>query len=89
MPNPANILLNTPWWAFALLAVLVILGVQALRPCTIMVWRLLAIPGVFIVWGLITLVTRSIGSPILLLDWFLTCAVGLGSYHLLCALRSR
>jgi hypothetical protein len=35
-----------------------------------------AVPAVFIVWGLITLATRSIGSPILLLDWLVACAAG-------------
>jgi len=77
MPNPIDILQNTPWWAFALLALLVVFGVQALRPRSIPVWRLLAIPGVFIVWGLITLATRSIGSPMLLLDWLAACGAGL------------
>jgi hypothetical protein len=32
MPNIANMLQNTPWWAFVLLALLVVLGVQALQP---------------------------------------------------------
>jgi hypothetical protein len=77
MPNPANVLQNTPWWVFALLVLLVVFGVQALRPRTVAVWRLLAVPGVFIVWGLITLATRSIASPVLLLDWLVACAAGL------------
>jgi hypothetical protein len=76
VPHPASILLNTPWWVFALLVLLVVLGVQASRPRTVAVWRLLAIPAVFIGWGLVTLATRSIGAPVLLLDWLLTCAAG-------------
>ena len=58
-------------------ALLVVLGVQALRPRTISVWRLPAIPLVFIVWGLITLATRSIGSPVLFLAWLIAGAAGL------------
>jgi hypothetical protein len=77
MPNPSTILQNTPWWVLALLVLLVVLGVQALRARTIAVWRLLAVPAVFIVWVLITLSTRSLGSPILLLDWLGACATGL------------
>lgn len=57
MPNILNMLQNTPWWAFVLLALLIVLGIQALRPRTIAVWRLLIVPAAFIVWGLISLVT--------------------------------
>jgi hypothetical protein len=60
MPNIANMLQNTPWWAFVLLALLVVLGVQALQPRMIAVWRLLIVPATFIVWGVISLVTQSV-----------------------------
>jgi hypothetical protein len=76
MPSVFTIVQNTPWWVFALLALLIFLGVQALRPRIVAVWRLLVIPAVFIAWGLATLATRSFGSPVLLLDWLAACAAG-------------
>jgi hypothetical protein len=76
MPNIANMLQNTPWWAFVLLALLVVLGVQALQPRMIAVWRLLIVPATFIIWGVISLVTQSVASPILMVDWLATAAVG-------------
>jgi len=42
---------HTPVWVFAVLAVLVFFGVQALQQRTVPVWRLVIIPAVFIVWG--------------------------------------
>ncbi len=77
MPGLSTLLQHTPVWVFALFAVLLLLGVQALRPRTVMVWRLIAIPVMFSLWGLITLATRSIDSPILLLAWLIAAAVGL------------
>jgi hypothetical protein len=77
MPGPMSILQNTPVWAFGMFALLVVLGVQALGPGTIAVWRLLAVPLVFMVWGLITLATRSFASPVLSLAWLIGGAAGL------------
>ncbi|HEV8029068.1 MAG TPA: DUF6622 family protein [Stellaceae bacterium] len=76
MPNVANMLQNMPWWAFVLLALLVVLGVQALQPRMIAVWRLLIVPATFIGWGVISLVTQSVASPILMADWLATAAAG-------------
>lgn len=77
MPNPVQVLQNTPLWAFAVLAMLIVLGVQALRPRTVPVRRMFAVPTVFIIWGVITLATRSFSSPLLLLDWLIACGAGL------------
>lgn len=77
MPGPLIILQNTPAWVFAVFALLVVLGVQALRPRELPVWRLLAIPLVFMAWGLITLATRSFGSPEVFLAWSVAAAAGL------------
>jgi hypothetical protein len=77
MPYAQAILLNTPWWVFALFALLVALGVQALRRRTVAVGRLVIIPIVFFIWGLGTLATRSAGSPLLILDWLAAGTIGL------------
>jgi hypothetical protein len=67
-----NILQNTPWWVFALFALLVWLGLQALRPRTLPIWRLLITPAVFIGWG----ITSQVASPLLLVDWSVTALIG-------------
>lgn len=77
MPNPLIILQFTPPWVFGLLALLVVLGCQALRPRTLPVWRLLLLPLVFGTWGLVTLATRSVASPVLLLAWVVAATAGL------------
>jgi len=76
MSGIVAIIQHTPLWAFAVLAVLVLFGVQALRPRTIALWRLMVIPAVFIGWGVISLFARSTQSPALLLDWLGTGAIG-------------
>ena len=48
MPSILNILHSTPWWVFALFALLMWLGFQALRSRTLPLWRLLITPAIFI-----------------------------------------
>jgi hypothetical protein len=43
-----RIVQKTPFWVLALLAIPVVLGIQALKARTISVWRLLIVPAVFI-----------------------------------------
>jgi hypothetical protein len=76
MPSILNILQNTPWWVFALFALLMWLGFQALRPRTLPIWRLLITPAIFIGWGVTSLALQSMSSPILIADWLVTAAVG-------------
>lgn len=51
-----GVLSNTPLWAYALFALLILLGLQARKPRTVTLGRLLIVPVVFIVWGLSSLV---------------------------------
>jgi len=74
MPNLVVILLHTPWWVFALFALVLWFGLQALRPRVLPAWRLLIIPAVFISWGFASLLARA--SPWLMADWLLAAAVG-------------
>ena len=67
---------HTPLWAFGVLALLVLFGVQALRPRTTALWRLLVVPAVFIGWGVVSLMARSAQSPALLFDWLGTGTIG-------------
>lgn len=77
MPGIMTILTHTPLWVFAVLAVLVILGIRGLRERTVSLWRLLIVPAVFIAWGAASLTVRAGAAPILLLDWLATAVVGL------------
>ena len=56
MSSILNVLQHTPWWVFAVFALLTWLGAQALRPRDVPVWRLLIIAvsgasaGYFLGW---------------------------------------
>ncbi|MGP0093275.1 MAG: DUF6622 family protein [Xanthobacteraceae bacterium] len=76
MPGILTIVQHTPWWVFALLALLIWLGSQALKPRTLRVWRLLITPVIFIGWGIASLALRSLSAPVLIVDWLVAAAVG-------------
>jgi hypothetical protein len=69
MPTLIAVLQHTPWWVFALFALLVRFGVQALTPRRVAVPRLLIVPFVFFAWGLWSLAMRSVAQPLLAADW--------------------
>ena len=71
-----EIFTRTPIWVWALLAVLVALGAQAMRPRTVSPRRLVIIPAVFILWGLIGLVTKPHFSALLAGDSIVMAAFG-------------
>lgn len=54
-----QIVFGTPLWVWALLALLLYLGVRALRPTTAPPWRIAIVPTVFFVWGLAGLVVSN------------------------------
>jgi hypothetical protein len=70
------LLAHTPWWVWLVLAVLVALGIQALRPRRVPLARVLVTPIVFSAWGLTSLVLTARGTPVALLDWAVAAAVG-------------
>jgi len=76
MTNISNILVHTPLWVFAVFAFLMWVGLQALSPRTLSIWRLLITPAIFITWGVESIVVRSLSSPILVVDWSATLAIG-------------
>lgn len=60
-----QILTHTPPWVFPLFAYLVWLGIKAMRPRTVTIWRSLIVPAVFIVWGLSRLFSgRDFAAPL-------------------------
>jgi len=60
-----QVLIHTPIWVFPLFAYLVWLGIKAMRPRTVTIWRSLIVPAVFIVWGLSRLFSsRDFAEPL-------------------------
>jgi hypothetical protein len=67
---------HTPRWVWVVLALLIWLGIQGLRPRRVALARIFITPAVFILWGLVALGSRA--EPPLLLDWGVTAAIGMG-----------
>jgi hypothetical protein len=76
MPSIASFIRHTPWWAFGCLAIIVALGIQALKTRTIPLWRIIVVPAVFIVWGVVSLALRWMASPVLVAGWVIAGAAG-------------
>ena len=70
MQTAYRILTHTPVWVFVLLAYLIWQGLQALRPRTQAVWRMLIVPLVFFLMGLSRLVLARDHASEPLLAWF-------------------
>src|SRR6478735_9330448 len=77
MTNVFYILLNTQWWAFAVFALLIVLGLVARRSRTVSVWRLMIAPAVFIGWGVVKFAYQQPASATMLASWVLAAAVGI------------
>jgi hypothetical protein len=71
-----TILAGTPWWVFLLLALLIGLGVQALRPRRVGLRRVFITPGLFIGWGLVALAATAQAMPLVLPAWAAAAAIG-------------
>jgi hypothetical protein len=70
------ILSGTPWWVFALLAVLLGVGIQQLRPRSVPVSRIALAPAMFLAWGLIALWTRATAAAGIIPAWLMAFTVG-------------
>jgi hypothetical protein len=82
MAYALGILLHTPAWVFVLLALLVLLGLQATRPRTVSLRRAVIAPAVFIGWGLIGIAQKAQAQPSLLAVWLVGLAGGALFAHL-------
>lgn len=76
MPALAAIVAHTPVWVFGVFALLLLLGLQALRPRRVALARLLVTPAVFVCWGLVSLTLASRSSAAAPLAWVVTAAAG-------------
>lgn len=72
----AQILAHTPRWVFLVFALLLVLGIQALRPRRVAPARVFATPAVFIAWGLVNLVLTTRATSLAPLAWTVTAAGG-------------
>ena len=70
-----QIVAGTPPWVWALLALLVNLGIRALRPTTGPLWRIAILPTVFLVWGLYGLAASNGLSAQRAVPWLVALAV--------------
>jgi hypothetical protein len=70
-----QVLIHTPIWVFPLFAYLIWLGIKAMRPRTVTIWRSLIVPAVFIVWGLSRLLSRQQDVFWPLVTWLAAAAV--------------
>jgi hypothetical protein len=65
---------GTPWWVWALLALLILLGLQAARPRRTKLRRALVTPLVFVGWGVSFLALHA--APAALAAWLGAAALG-------------
>ena len=75
-PGLIDIVSHTPIWIWAVLAYVVTMTLRATRERTAGLVRLLAVPAIFIVWGLSGMLTRHTISLGLGLDWLAAACVG-------------
>lgn len=70
----SEILNNTPWWVYLLLALLVRRGLIASRPNVAQLWRLAIVPVLFTVWDVAELLRHPAAG--VLVGWIVALAVG-------------
>jgi len=75
-PGLGAIVSHTPLWVWAMMAYVLTMTLRATRIRTAGLPRLLAIPAIFIVWGLSGLLTRQNIGLGLGLDWLAAAAIG-------------
>ena len=75
-PGLGAIVSHTPVWIWPLLLYVITMTLRATRVRTAGLTRLLAIPALFIVWGLSGLLTRQSIGLALGLDWLAAAAIG-------------
>jgi hypothetical protein len=72
-----DILLGTPLWVFALLTVLIWLGLCQLQASAVPICRIWRTPVLFIVWGMLGIILRNGGPDTGFPTWLITAAIGL------------
>jgi hypothetical protein len=73
-----QMLAGTPPWVWALLALLLYLGIRALRPSTAPLWRIAILSTVFFLWGLHSLYAMHAFTAQRIWSWAAALAAGTG-----------
>jgi hypothetical protein len=71
-----QMLAHTPPWVWALLALLLYLGIRALRPTKAPLWRIAILPTIFFVWGLWSLYAMHAFTAQRISPWAAALAAG-------------
>lgn len=74
--NITSVLFQTPWWVYAIFALLVVRGVQSLQAHTAPLMRLLIVPLIFVAWSLYSIRLRHGLSINSLSVWLLFAIMG-------------
>lgn len=67
---------DTPWWVFVLLAYLIFIGIKALKSQTVSFKKLLILPALFAIWNISWLFTHSEGKYSYFALWFIGIVLG-------------
>jgi hypothetical protein len=73
-----QVIANTPLWVWVLLAFLLFLGIRALRPATVPVWRAAILPVIFFAWGMAGLYALYGLGAMQALVWAAALGIGAG-----------
>jgi hypothetical protein len=76
-------LIHTPWWVYILFFFLLYIGIKAMQPGTVSIYKLMILPVVFLLMSMHTLqVEMSLGATMVIV-WVLGLAGGIviGAWH--------
>ena len=80
--NIIDIVLGTPYQVWIMLSYLLWVGIQAIKPSTVPLWRMSIIPLIFLAWSLSSIYSRCIACTQLIGFWIASITIGalLGRY---------
>lgn len=80
--NIFDVLLGTPYWVWIAFSYLLWLGIQAIKPSAVPLWRMSIIPLIFLSWSLSSIYSRCIACTQLVGFWITALVIGafLGRY---------
>ncbi len=78
MDAVSGIIMGTPWWVYAILVYLCVLGFQATKPRKVSVKRLLMLPVLLTIWSILGLYDRLNGRYGLIIAWVASVMIGMG-----------
>ncbi len=77
MENIWDIVSGAPWWVYVLFVYLASIGIQATKPRTLSIKKVIVLPLVFVAWGLYSLFTKvALELTFLIPVWLVFLALG-------------